>query len=91
MDENDEILLEKLYQLKQMLSDIMLRRAGWLSRLEGVQTELQAGLQPQRVGAMLAEFYELRARLDLIKIEQDVLSDWTKENLPSEFHLTLDD
>jgi hypothetical protein len=89
MDENE--LLEKLYHLKETLGDLVLRRAGWLSRLEGVQTELEVGLRPERAGALLAEFLELRARLDLIQIEQQALSDWTKENLPSEFHLTLDD
>jgi len=89
--DNDE-LLENLKTLRTMLSDTLLVRAGLQARIEGIETELkETGLTPDRVGSMLTEFVEMNARLTLIGLEMKRVSDWSIANLPSQFHLTLDD
>lgn len=89
---NEDELLEKLKTLRTMLSDTLLVRAGFQARMEGIEAELnETGLTPDRVGSMLTEFAEMNARLILIKLEMKRISDWSIANLPSEFHLTLDD
>jgi hypothetical protein len=90
-NENDE-LIEKLKTLREMLSDTLLARAGFKARMEGIETELnEIGLRPERAGSLLVEFVEMEARLTLLKLEMKRVSDWSIANLPSEFHLTLDD
>jgi hypothetical protein len=90
-NENDE-LLENLKTLRKMLSDTLLVRAGFQARIEGIEAELnETGLRPERVGSLLTEFAEMNARLVLIKLEMKRVSDWSIANLPSQFHLTLDD
>lgn len=89
---NEDELLENLKTLRTMLSDTLLVRAGFKARIEGIEAELkEIGLRPERVGSMLAEFAEMNARLTLINLEMKRISDWSIANLPSEFHLTLDD
>jgi hypothetical protein len=90
-NENDE-LIEKLKTLRAMLSDTLLARSGFQARMEGIEAELnEVGLRPERVGSLIVEFAEMEARLTLLKLEMKRVSDWSIANLPSQFHLTLDD
>jgi len=90
-NENDE-LLENLKTLRAMLSDTLLARSGFRARMEGIEAELnEVGLRPERVGSLIVEFAEMEARLTLLKLEMKRVSDWSIANLPSQFHLTLDD
>jgi hypothetical protein len=90
-NENDE-LLENLKTLRAMLSDTLLARSGFQARMEGIEAELnEVGLRPERVGSLIVEFAEMEARLTLLKLEMKRVSDWSIANLPSQFHLTLDD
>jgi hypothetical protein len=89
---NEDELIEKLKTLRAMLSDTLLVRAGLQARIEGIETELkETGLTSDRVGSMLTEFVEMNARLTLVGLEMKRISDWSIANLPSQFHLTLDD